>query len=98
MWLIDFDDGVELKSKLLFRTLVFDEQISWFQALLYPNALRANGKLYTKVQLSAFVFLARSIMGLIEDFSKDKRNGQIKLGEELRKNDMENWHKDGVPR
>ena len=95
--LIDFDEGVLSTSKLLVRTLDSKKQVPWFQALLYPHALRANGKLYTKVQLSAFVLLTTSNMELTIDLPRGKVKELIKLGEELQKNDAETWQKDGVP-
>ena len=53
--LIDYDEGAEKAAPG--RSLNFESASPWFEALLYPNALRGLGAHYTTVQLSATVIL-----------------------------------------
>ena len=55
--LIDFDEGTRVGKKVPRRSLNFTSGFPWFEALLYPNALRQAAESYTRVQFTASVLL-----------------------------------------
>eukprot|EP00797_Seminavis_robusta_P004100 Sro1265_g257500.1 n/a (215) ;mRNA; r:26765-27409 len=78
MTLIDVDEGVSKAEKgtdhiLKRKNAYFNEDQDWFIALSYPNPLRQEGAaLYTQTQLLAcFLFLARRVENLSQEFLKD---------------------------
>jgi len=92
--LIDFDEGTLETNKVPRRSLNFTSDYPWYEALLYPNALRRVGESYTRVQFAASVLLF--VMG----HQGDQGDGDQKLeklqekaeelGEILRDSDLSN--------
>jgi hypothetical protein len=95
--LIDFDESVRKSTTLAKRSLdtSLNPSMQWFQALMYPNALRKCGKFYTQVQLLAFVCQVRSNVNQISGMPWEPIK---ELGTLLQRNNSAIWSKsDKIP-
>jgi hypothetical protein len=92
--LVDFDESTGLGKKVPRRSLSFTSCNPWFEALLYPNALRQAAESYTRVQFTASVLLMLMLhVSAVSETLNDLIRMAKKLGQLLGAADKQdtNW-------